>query len=550
MKVRYLVFTLLLLSLFAARLIFQLAFLQIKKHDFYQALGAGEQGTSEVTRGDRGEIFFSNGDPLALNKTEFLVFISPKEIKEKEKTAKILSEILSLPEDNILSKCQKENYFEVIKKALSDTEIEKIEQEKLQGVYITKTTKRYYPQKDYTAYITGFVGGEGTGQYGLEGFYEEALSGKTVITKIERTAFGFLEMSPSSDKGTDLYTTIDPAIQFAAYEILAENQEKLGFKSGQVLVMEPNSGKIRALVQFPSFDPNSYSEVEDFSLFQNRIIQTLYEPGSVFKPITMAGALNEGRITPETTYVDPGVLKVGGYTIHNYADRVWGKQTMTNVLEKSINTGAVFAERQLGDRYFIKYLEKFGFFEKTGVELQGEVFSRNEEFKKGYEINFATASFGQGISVTPLQLACAFSAIANGGHKITPQLVEKSGTDNNENSSGKEIISEETSRALTNMLVSVVENGFAKKAGIDGYYVAGKTGTAQIPWTVLGVSKKGYSEETAQTFIGFAPAFDPRFLVLVKLDSPKTRTAEYSAMPMFREIAEAIINFEEIPPTR
>jgi cell division protein FtsI (penicillin-binding protein 3)/stage V sporulation protein D (sporulation-specific penicillin-binding protein) len=256
----------------------------------------------------------------------------------------------------------------------------------------------------------------------------------------------------------------------------------------------------------------------------------------------MAGALEEGKITPKTTYIDKGIVKIGGYTIYNYGKKVWGKRTMTEVLEKSINTGAVFVERKLGNNLFLKYIENFGFFEKTGIDLP-EIYSENKEFKKGYEINFATASFGQGIEITPIQLVRAYCAIANGGRLVTPYL-----NSDKKPELSKPVISSKTASQLATMLVSVVDNGFAKPAHIPGYYIAGKTGTSQVPFTSLGIKKRGYSEKTWQTFIGFFPAFDPQFLILVKLDNPKTKNSEYSAVPIFHDLAEYIINYYQIPP--
>jgi cell division protein FtsI/penicillin-binding protein 2 len=221
---------------------------------------------------------------------------------------------------------------------------------------------------------------------------------------------------------------------------------------------------------------------------------------------------------------------------------------MNEVLEYSINTGAVFAERQLGHDNFLQYIKKFGIFEPTNIDLAGEVFSENKEFQKGYEINFATASFGQGIEMTPIQLVRAFSAIANNGMRTEPYLVEKEPSTELSLSAGEPVISSQTSSQLTAMLVSVVENGYSKRAKIPGYHIAGKTGTAQISWSALGVSKSGYSDKTIQSFVGYAPAFDPKFLILVKLDNPKTKTAEYSAIPIFRDLAKYIIDYYQIPP--
>ena len=307
------------------------------------------------------------------------------------------------------------------------------------------------------------------------------------------------------------------------------------------------------MANFPAFDPNEYSKVEDISVFKNAIIQKIFEPGSIFKPITLAAALEEKKITPQTTYVDPGVIKIGGWPIYNYEKRTYpGQITMTEVLEKSINTGAVFAKNQVGNKKFLEYVEKFGFFKKTDIDLQGEIYSENKNLKIGYEVNFATASFGQGIEMTPIQITRAFCAIANGGKLVKPFVVKEisnnSGKKETQVEISESIISPKTASQLTAMLVSVVENGYGKGARIPGYYIAGKTGTAQVPWTSLGINKSGYSERTWQSFIGYAPAFNPKFLIMVKLDNPKTKTAEYSAVPIFHDLAEYIINLWQIPP--
>jgi len=211
-----------------------------------------------------------------------------------------------------------------------------------------------------------------------------------------------------------------------------------------------------------------------------------------------------GKITPQTTYQDKGRVKIGGWVIYNYNNRVWGEQSMINVLEKSINTGAVFVEKKLGHSFFLYYIERFGFFEPTKIDLP-EIYSKNPELRKGKEINFATASFGQGIEMTPIQLLRAYSAIANGGRLIRPYLVEKIIKNGKvkeiEPELSEPVISQKTATQLTSMLV------------------AGKTGTAQIPFSSLDIEKAGYSEKTIQSFIGFAPAFNPRFLIMVKLDA-------------------------------
>ncbi|MDP2909894.1 MAG: penicillin-binding protein 2 [bacterium] len=388
-----------------------------------------------------------------------------------------------------------------------------------------------YPLGLMASTVSGFIGGEGVGQYGVEGFYEEKLREKE-----------------------DIFLTIDYNVQFIAEDLLKRAGETLGIKGGQIIIMDPNSGKIIALADYPGFDPNNYFKVDDFSVFQNSATQKLFEPGSTLKPIVMAAALDKEKITPETIFVDTGSVKINGKKIENYGGRVFGESTMTQVLEKSINTGVVFVERKTGHEIFLDYLKRFGFFEPTGVDIQGEVYSENKQLKKGSDINFATASFGQGIEITPIQLAGAFCAIANGGNLVKPYLAGKTmdGKGNIIESTPQflkeKIISLNTASKLSAMLVSVIENGYSKTAGIPGYYIAGKTGTAQISWSALGVNKKGYSAETWQSFIGFFPAFSPKFVVLVKLDNPKASTAEYSAAPIFKEMSQYLINYYSIPP--
>lgn len=558
---------LILIILFGAAIIGKLFFIQILHYEYWKALAQGQQKFFAQIQGDRGEIFLQDKEgnlyTLASNKNWELVYISPEEITSKGEdsieTARALSQILNLDEDLILEKIKKSDssLYELIKNKLTQEEIDLLKKINLPGVYLGSETLRYYPQETLASHVIGFLGADNIGQYGIEGDYNELLKGSEGFQEGEKGAQGYLVKmtSGSVKKGSDLILTLDYNIQFVAEKLLRKAKENLGIEGGQIIVMEPHSGRVIALAVFPSFDPNQYREYakeDNFEIFQNSASQKLFEPGSVFKPITMAAALDQGVITPQTTYIDPGIIEIGGWPIYNYDQRVHpGKITMTEVLEKSINTGAVFAERQIGHQTFLDYIEKFGFFEPTGIDLEGEVFSKNEEFKMGYEINFATASFGQGIEMTPINLARAFSAIANGGKLVQPYIVEKIKNNNEVIEThaqpevlSDDVISSQTVFQLTAMLVSVVENGpYTKRARIPGYYIAGKTGTAQVP------ERGVYSpDKTWQSFMGFTPAFNPRFLILIKLDNPETKTAEYSAVPIFRELAKYIIDYYQIPP--
>jgi cell division protein FtsI/penicillin-binding protein 2 len=535
----------------------KLFFIQVLRFDLYKALAQGQQKFLSEVQGKRGEIFLRDGGkdiPLAVNRTWSFCYVSPNEIKDKDETTDSLSKALSLEKNEILDKLNSQNeesLFLILKHKLSEEEISNIKKINLPGIYIAEENLRDYPQEYLASQIVGFLGGEGKGQYGVEGYFNDALAGKEGFIEGEKGPLGLLFLNSESllseKKGSDVLLTIDYNIQFMAEKLLKEAKEKFDFKEGEIIVMDPNSGKIIASAQFPSFNPNSYSEENNLDIFQNSAIQKIFEPGSVFKPIVMAAALDQEKITPDTKYKDYGFLKIGGSTIYNYGKGVWGERTMTEVLEKSINTGAVFAERQLGNDLFLEYINKFGFFEKTGIDLQGEDLSPNEEFKKGYEINFATASFGQGIGVTSIQLVRAFSAIANGGKLVKPYVVDKIFENGKITETqpvfSSPIISQRTANQLTAMLVSVVENGYGKAAKVPGYYIAGKTGTAQVP------EGGTYSaEKTIQTFAGFAPASNPRFVILVKLNNPNTKTAEYSAVPIFQELSKYIINLWQIPP--
>ena len=542
-------FIFILIILFGAAIIGRLFYSQVTKHDYYKALAWGQQTDLFLLKGERGEIFLKDSKIAATNIKEDYVFISPYKIEDKENTAKALSEILGLEEEVLLEKINKDSLFEEIKRDLTEQEINSLKEKELSGVHIDQSTDRKYPQNSLASQVIGFLGGEEKGQYGVEGYYDDILQGKEYYKRGEDVVL----VSEKSLKGADLYLTIDYNIQFFAEKLLKNAERELNIEGGLIIVLDPNNGKVLALANYPSFDPNFYSEIKDFDVFQNGAVQKIFEPGSVFKAITMASALDQEKITPQTTYVDDGVLKIGGYKIYNYDNRVWGERTMTEVLERSINTGAVFAERQLGHNLFLEYIDKFGFFKSTNIDIQGEIFSENKEFKKGYEINFATAAFGQGIEITPIQLVKAFAAIANGGKLVRPYVVEKIAKDGEviktePQISEERIISQKTASQLTAMLVSVVENGYAKKATVPRYYIAGKTGTSQVPFSAIGISQKGYSDKTWQSFLGFAPAYNARFVVLIKLDNPQTNTAEYSAVPIFSELAKYIIDYMQIPP--
>lgn len=541
---------------FGAAILGMLFYLQIIKGEYYGALASGQQAPAEESNSQRGTIFFNDGKTiLAQTVVKPIIYISPSKIpaEEKEKTAQTLAAILGDTVENITLQLSQ---GETIKKELTSEQYKNFKQNPLKGTYINEVFNRVYPNQRFASQLVGFVNGEGDGQYGIEAFYNDTLKGKEFL-KGKNSTFSIMAsvFKPDEDLtqtlGKNLQLTIDYNIQYYAQKLLEEAFNDWKMDSGQIIVQEPSTGKILAMAVWPDYDPNQYGQEKNVSVFSNPCVQGVFEPGSVFKPVIMAAGLEEKLITPQTKFFDKGVADIGGPSIYNFAKKVWGEQTMVGVLENSINTGMVFIEQKLGKSIFLKYVQRFGFFEKTGIDIKSEVYSTNEALKKGYPRDFAVASFGQGIQITSLQLLQAISAIANEGKINKPYVVEKIISSKGEvqeqsPASPKQVISKDTAIELSAMMVSVVENGGGRRAKVLGYLVAGKTGTAQIP------SPRGgyYDDRTIQSFVGFAPANSPKFSILIRLDNPKQSDAASScAAPIFGKLAKYIIDLRQIPST-
>ena len=554
-------FLMVIFFIFAGLIIVRLFVLQILQHNFYINLAADIHQIYQEIFPTRGEILIKRAItnelyPIATNNDLYLIYAISRDVQNPDATFEKLSSIIEISKEKILPRLSKKNdLYEPIKHYLSKEEMEKIKELNLKGIEFISETVRFYPHNNLFSHILGFVGfkkDEQIGQYGIEEYFEKELKGKKGFLKETKGAEGSLiaaskSVIQKSKNGATIILTLDEAIQFITCQELKNAVEKYKAQSGTIIVMEPQTGKILSLCNAPDFNPNKYNQNTDINVFNNSAIFNQYEPGSVFKAITMAIGLETNKITPETIYEDKGQAQIGGYTIRNFDSKKYGKQTMTGVLEKSINTGAIFVSDQIENKIFKKYIEDFGFGKLTGITLPGESLGDISSLDKKGKLYIATASFGQGISVTPIQLISAFSVIANQGQLMKPYLVDKIIKNNNEEFKTnpqiiKQVISAKTAMLLSGMLTSVVKKGCGKKAGVKNYYMAGKTGTAQIP------SKGGYSDETIQTFVGFGPVDNPRFAILVKLDKPQIKDASISAAPIFSKIAEFILNYYQIPP--
>jgi cell division protein FtsI/penicillin-binding protein 2 len=398
----------------------------------------------------------------------------------------------------------------------------KVEAAKIKGVYVESVPRRFYPFGTLAAPVLGFVGPNDSnngvsGKYGVEQLYDRELVGRD-----------------------DVVLTIDPTVQAEGEHLM---QKLLAGARGTrvaMMVADPRTGKILAMGSAPSFDPNDYGE-SHISRFPNPLVQEIYEPGSVMKVITMAAALDAGAITPQTTFNDSGQLKLGGYTIRNWDLKAHGTVTMTEVLGKSLNTGAAFAQQRTGNAAFREYMQNFGFDARTGIGLPGEVSGDLRQLGPGNgQVNFATASFGQGVAVTPIEMLQSFGAVANGGTLMRPYIDAAE-----EPQKVRQVVSPEAARQAAQMMVAAVDN--SRVAAISGFSVAGKTGTAQIPNSVSG----GYTDDVIHTYIGFLPASDPKVIIFLKLDKPAgAPLAGGTVVPVFQKFAQFLINYYNIPPDR
>lgn len=547
-------------------IVLRLAYMQILQKDKYQAMADNQRTGEYQLLPTRGEImiwdsFANKPYTVATSSEKILVYANASAITDLENTINRLSELLQIDKEVLREKLQDNSKkYIVLKKDLTEAEQNAVKDANLSGISFDKETSRLYPEGSLLAQLLGFVGYKGdqrVGSYGLELAFEKELAGTpgTLMQEKDNSGRwifgGKRDQNPAVD-GDSLLLTIDKTIQLKTEAVLKDTVEKHGADSGSVVIMDPKTGAILAMATYPTFDLNNYSKVENPEIFNNQVTVAAYEPGSIFKPLTMAAAINEGKISPSTTYNDTGEVKVDEYAIKNSDEKAHGIQTMSQVLEESLNTGTIFAKDSIGNKKFSDYVSKFGFGQKTGVEVQ-ESAGDLSNLKGNIKVNYHTASFGQGINVTPLQMVQAFSSIANGGLMVKPfivrQIIRKAGgIDEVGRTETTQILSSKTASEVAAMMVNVVEKGHGVKAAVPGYYIAGKTGTAQVPRK----DGKGYEENNnIGSFIGFGPVEDPRFVMLVRINHPRTvKFAESTAAPAFGEIAQFLMQHFKIPPTR
>ena len=545
----------------------RLFILQVSEHDYYAALATDSHEIYKQLYPRRGSIFFQDTReknkeyPAAVNRQYYVLSAVPRDIPPDQisSTTNFLAGILNFtPEEKniLLAKLSKSSDpYEPIAKKISEEIKNQIQAANIKGINMLGQEFRYYPEGNLAANVLGFTGqnqnGDLSGRYGIEGFWDKNLTGKSGFLAGEQGALGGLipmadRTLKQAENGDDLLLTIDRNLQFKACQRLREGYEKYQAKSGALILMNPKTGAILAMCSLPDFDPNNYSNVKDVSEYNNTAIFTPYEPGSVFKSLIMAVGLDLGLVTPFSTYVDTGERIINGHKIHNALNKSYGLSTMTNVLESSINTGMIWVEEKIGQSRFKEYVEKFGFGKKTGIGLDTEAAGDISSLSKSAEIYDAVGSFGQGLTATPLQLVTAYAALANGGKMPKPYVIDEirhaNGQVEKTEPQTEVVISPNTDKLITGMLISVIEHGHSQAEKLPNYYLAGKTGTAQI------ASRGEYSaDDTNHTFIGYFPATDPKLVLLVKYEAPQANWAESTAAPVFKDVAKFSLDYYGIP---
>ena len=553
--------------LISALILLRLYVVQVVNGDRYAALAETQYTRPANSIYDRGTVFFEEKEgrrvAAATVKSGYLLAITPAKITDREATFRQLSALVPLERSEFFMRVEKTDdpYEEIAHKVPSEA-AQAIEALKLPGVSTYREHWRYYPGGMLAAQTVGFEGfaeDKRTGLYGLERYYNDTLTRQSknlyanffaeIFSNIGTTLF-----AKERARSGDVVTSIEPSVQSQLEKTLADIQEKYSSKYTGGIIINPKTGSVYALGVLPSFDPNDYGNAENPDVYRNPLIENVYEMGSIIKPITMGIGLDAGVVTPQTTYDDKGFLTLDGYTIRNYDGRGRGVVPMQEVLNQSLNTGVAYIASQVGTRKFGDYLKEFGLGTETGIDLPNETVGLTDNLDSPRAIEYATASYGQGIALTPIATVRALSALANGGVLVTPHVAKEIEYESGASKKVSfpedgQVISKEASETLTRMLVGVVDTALmGGKAKMEHYSIAAKTGTAQI----AKVAERGYYDDRyLHSFFGYFPAYDPQFLVFLYTIEPKNvQYASETLTAPFMDMAQFLISYYNVPPDR
>lgn len=506
----------------------------------------------------RGQILSSDGSPLVTNRPAYMVYVEKNKIKNKETLIKEMAPILEETEASISAKLSINNLWIPLKNKVEEETVKSLRNLNFLELGFEREDKRYYPEASMSAHLLGFIGkdelGNDKGYFGLEGYYDKELSGQNGYLQQEKDAFGNPIVIGENERidavnGRSIQLYLDKAVQFVAEEKLKEGLSKYKAKSGNVIIIDPLSGGILASASYPSYDSSHYWNFPK-EFYKNPIISQSYEPGSTFKVLLMAKALDDSVVTPLDKMNEDGPATIGEYKIKTWDEKYHGEISMTQVLEYSSNVGMVYVAKKLGREKMINTVKDYGFGKPTNVDLQDESSPELRADRDWKEIDLMTASFGQGIAVTPLQMVMAVGVLANDGILMEPKVVKKILSDDGKvieikPKEVKRIIKSSTAKMIAEMMVQAVDNGEAKWAKPKGYRIAGKTGTAQIP-----VAGHYDAQKTIASFVGFAPADKPKFVMLVTLTEPQSSPwGSETAAPLFFDVAKELLNYYGLAPS-
>jgi cell division protein FtsI (penicillin-binding protein 3) len=534
---------------------FLLCFLVIVCRAFWLQGVQGAQLASEAVSqqtevvpvpGLRGSLLDRRGNPLAISEDAATIFATPYQIKNPPKTAAKLAPILDMKKGDVLEALTEESGFSYIAHKVSTATAAKVEKLGIEGLGELPDSRRSYPQGDMAGQVIGAVGSENEGLIGLEAAEESALSGTDGERSIVNDALGEpikLETVKEAEDGEDIELTLDPLIQQKTEEVLNQVGETYAPKGATAIVIDPRSSQILAMANWPPVDPADISEASSEDLL-NRATSFNYEPGSTFKAFTVSAALEEKLVTPTSEFTLPPSIQVADRTIEDAEER--GTETMSvgQILARSSNVGAVTIGLQVGSEKFSKWIDRFGFGKKTGVQFPGEEVGIVPKLDEYSGSTMGNLPIGQGLAVTPMQMVAGYSAIADGGILKRPQLIKKIGDEPVHEPKGKRVIKADVAAEVREMLEGVLApGGTASEVEVPGYTLAGKTGTAQV------AENGGYSETNyIASFIGFAPAQDPQLLAAVIVDEPQGEIYGGSvAAPAFGQIAEFALPYLGVP---
>lgn len=536
----------------------RLFWLQLIKGTWYQQQALENRIREIVVEPKRGIIYDRNDNELAVSISTEACYAIPAEVKKSGKAAVVareLSRILKMKEKDLYALITKDQHSVWLQFKLKPEQVKELREKKLPGIGIIPKPQRFYPKKNLASHVMGIAGDYNQGLEGIEVAYEKELAGLSGRLLVEYDAVGH-EIPESThqyiqpEQGFSLVMTLDQTIQYIAERELDKVFQEYSPKTAAIVVMDPRTGEVLAMANRPDFDPNEYHKFPD-QVRRNKAIADSYEPGSTFKVVTLAAALEEGVTHKNDRFFDPGFIKVNGEVINCWLPGGHGSETLAEVVQNSCNPGFITLGLRLGTAKFYKYIRAFGFGSLLGIDLPGEAAGIVIPEKQVKPVDLATISMGQANSVTPLQMVSALSAIVNGGKLMKPYLVKEL-----RNSDGKvikrfkpqvlrQVISPETSQLERELLETVVSNGSGRNAYIEGYSVGGKTGTAQKPEPGGGYSTTDY----IVSFIGFAPVDDPRLVALVVVDSPKGYPVYGGtiAAPVFREVVKDSLRYLGVP---